>query len=122
MQLQRDPHHGKYVVKSYKPGELIINENVYSASVIVGKLELIDHWRPQSLKDLTAEDFNLILALHPQIVLIGTGPEQQFPDQAVLAPLINHQIGIEIMNTHAACRTFNVLMSEDRHVIAALFV
>jgi len=63
-----------------------------------------------------------VLALRPEVLLIGTGPRQVFPDRALLAPLHAARVGFEVMDTAAACRTYNVLVGEGREVAAALIV
>ena len=83
---------------------------------------IIEGWRPASVQDLTAADLEPVLGLAPEVVLLGTGAHQQFPDSAILRILYEQRIGVEIMDTSAACRTYNVLVSEGRSVAAALIV
>ena len=71
---------------------------------------------------LTESDFAQLLELRPEIVLLGTGATQRFPQPAVVAPLLNAQVGLEVMDTRAACRTYNILVAEGRSVTAALIV
>ena len=75
---------------------------------------------PAEAPELTAEAAALLLAKTPEIIIIGTGPTQVFPEAARLRPLLEARIGVEIMSTPAACRTYNVLMGEGRRVLAAI--
>ena len=77
---------------------------------------------PDSIGQLTERHITQLIAFKPEVILLGTGLEQTFPEPAVLAALYPARIGLEVMTTDAACRTFNVLVSEERSVLAALFV
>ena len=121
MELTEDKNRGIYHIKSYEAGKLVINGDVYQNSVIITADKIIA-WKPNTLSDLTAEHFKDIAELKPEIVILGTGPTHCFPEQKLLADLINQQIGIEIMCTRSACTTYNILMGEDRNAIAALLI
>lgn len=121
MIISQDHNHGEYEVHSYEPGQLKINDTVYNHSVIISPKELLD-WPPQQFKELQAQNFEVILALKPEVVLIGTGEHLSFPDQVLLSIFYKAEIGVEVMTTLAACRTFNVLMSESRNVVAGLLI
>ena len=74
------------------------------------------------MQDLAPADLVPVLELQPEVLLIGSGPRQKFPDRGTLAALYESRIGFEIMDTGAACRTYNVLVAEGRSVAAALIV
>lgn len=122
MQLSQDHNQGDYRIQSYQPGDISINTTHYTHSVIVSPQTLILDWPPQHIDDLQPEHWQPILALDPEIVLLGTGSTHRFLSAERLAPLIERQIGAEVMDTRAACRTFTVLASEERHVVAALLL
>lgn len=122
MQLMPDSNQGKYFIRSYRPGAITINENIYEHSVIVTPASPIISWRPQTFAELIAEDFITAIEQSPEIILIGSGSKQQFPQIFLLRLLIEHSIGYEIMNTAAACRTYNALSNEGRKVVAALLI
>lgn len=122
MRLNKDPHHGEFVINSYEVGIIIINKACYNHSLIVSSSKIIDNWSPQDITELKSEHITPILSMNPEVVILGTGSKLIFPDQAILAPLYNNNIGVEVMDTQAACRTFNVLMAEDRKAVAALCV
>jgi len=122
MLISEDKNTGKYVIRSYAAGIITVNDTSYSHSIILSPNELIDHWAPQNIKQLTPNDFEQIIQQNPEVVLIGTGEKQHFPAPIILSLLMEKNIGFEIMDTNAACRTFNLLASEDRRVIAALLI
>lgn len=111
-----------HVVRGYAPGLLRIGDREFTRSVIVSAQTLIDDWRPQRAADLTAADLAPALALQPGILLLGSGPRQVFPAPDLLAQLYAAGIGFEVMDTGAACRTYNVLVAEGREVAAALII
>ena len=84
--------------------------------------QLITDWTPQTFAELSSEHFNIIQQLRPDILLIGCGSTLQFPSPRMYGALINAGIGVEIMDTHAACRTYNALTAENRNVAAALVI
>lgn len=122
MEIVLDTSTSTYQIRSYEPGKIIINEDSYSQSVILTPQRLIHPWAPQSLKDLTTIHFNELLKLSPQVILFGSGPSLIFPSQELLTFLWQQKQGIEVMDTSAACRTFNVLAAEGRNVAAALLI
>jgi uncharacterized protein len=88
--------------------------------VIVSAGSLIENWRPRDIAGLTAQDLEQALALDPEVLLIGSGTRQVFPAPQLLAVLHRSRVGFEVMNTGAACRTYNVMLAEGRAVVAAL--
>lgn len=99
-----------------------IGETEYRQNVIVTPDAVATGWAPSGFAMLTAEDFASLLPYAPEIVLLGTGVVQRFPHPRLIAALTNARVGIEVMDTRAACRTFNILIAEDRRVVAALVV
>lgn len=122
MQLTLDPNQATYMIDAIKPGEIIINETSYTNSLILSTSILIDDWPIGNFNELTAEHFVPILKLQPKLVILGTGNTHQFLPAKLQAIFLEKHIGIETMNTHAACRTFNVCMSESREAVAALIL
>lgn len=91
-------------------------------SLILTGRQVITNWEPNQLPELTASHMEVVLSLDPELVLLGTGARQQFPALEVLTRFHRAQIGIEVMDTAAACRTFNILVAEGRQVAAALLM
>jgi uncharacterized protein len=111
-----------YAIRSYQAGQVTINDQAYTKSLVLAPKQLITDWPPQSADELTEADFNLLTELEPDLVLLGTGERQVFPPLSLYAPLLQQNIAVEVMNTGAACRTFNILAAEGRKVIAALMM
>lgn len=105
----------------YGSGYVEINKQRYTQSLVVLPDQISD-WPGGSFETLTAEDFASLITYHPEIVLIGTGDTQRFPHPRLTAPLTQVQIGLEVMNTQAACRTFNILSSEGRRSVALILL
>ena len=97
-----------------------IGETEYRQNLIVTPDAVVPGWAPAGFGALTEEDFAALLAHRPELVLLGTGRAQRFPHPRLLQALSGARIGVEAMDTRAACRTFNILVAEDRRVVAAL--
>lgn len=110
------------VVRGYGPGLIRIGERSFGRSVIVTPTTLVEDWRPAGIAQLLAEDLEPLLRLRPEVLLIGSGTRQVFPERATMAALYSAGLGFEVMDTGAACRTYNVLAAEGRDVAAALIV
>lgn len=106
----------------YGEGYLSINNQRYESSLVVSPEAVHDTWKVNGFDDLNAEHLQFLLSLKPEIVILGTGPTQRFLQPAQMRDFVTAQIGIEIMATPAACRTYNILMAEGRAVIAAVLL
>lgn len=122
MGLTRDDNTAQFQIQSFQPGRIQVNDVVYTSSIIVSSDRLIKNWRPQIISELTRDDLSIIIDLSPAILLLGTGGDLAFPDLDVYGDLINEGIGVEVMDTRAACRTFAALTAENRNVVAALII
>ena len=122
MPLTLDENSASYQIRAYQPGQIQVNDTIYEHSIIIAPYTLIDHWQPNNITELTKDHLETILSLKPAILLIGTGEKLSFPPIEIYGDLINHGIGVEVMDTRAACRTYNALTSEDRNVVAALLI
>jgi uncharacterized protein len=96
-----------------------IVDRPFTASIILARDKVIDDWGVSDVAAMTPEHAEPILALQPDVVLLGTGARQQFPSQEVLAAFLQRGIGVEVMNNAAAARTWDILASEGRNVVAA---
>ena len=134
MQVNLDIDLNSHSIRAYQPGEITITlpppENsetarpvgisTLSSSFIISPRHLIQDWPPISIEALLPEHLLPLIELQPEVVIIGTGQKLQFPESKVLAQFHNQQLGVEIMDTAAACRTYNILMMEGRFVVAGL--
>lgn len=122
MRLTLDSGAGTYRISEYGEGYVTINEERLTASVVVMPERLIRDWGPEAVPDLDTTHLQVVADLNPEVVLIGTGRFQTFPRSELLSPLLSNGVGFEIMDTTAACRTYNILMAEGRTVAAALLM
>lgn len=122
MKFQPDSTEGVNVITRHEPGRLWVGAQPYSASVLVPWSGAVLAWDAPSLDALTPGHFERCLEFNPELVIFGSGPRLQFVRPAVYRALIERRIGVETMDTAAACRTFNVLASEGRAVVAALLI
>lgn len=93
-----------------------------AGSVIVTRDVILEDWRPPDVDSLSIGDFAALVALGPEVVLLGTGERQRMPGPALYADFAARGIGLEVMDNRAACRTYNVLLGEFRDVALALML
>ena len=122
MKLQSDPQSNLNTITGYGNGFVEINAIAHSKAILLTPSGDPTPWPVVSFDQLDENHFSQMVALKPELVIIGTGNRQCFPKSALLKPLMQARIGYEIMNSQAACRTYNVLMSEGRQVLLALLL
>jgi uncharacterized protein len=122
MRFTQDSSSGTHLIRGYAAGELRIEDAVYRGAVIVSASTILSEPDIRDLNDLLALQPPRILALDPEIILLGTGQRQIFPAASFGAQFLRVGIGFEVMDTGAACRTFNVLVGEQRRVVALLLI
>lgn len=122
MKIHLDTGDGRHLIRGYRRGQVVIGATTYERSLIILPDRLITDWPPAHFGDLTETIFDEIAALDPEIVLLGTGTRLRFPPPRWLVTLSHAGVGTECMDTGAACRTYNLLMNEGRHVAAALLL
>lgn len=121
MQLDLQPFTGKNFIQSVGSGRIKINGAIFNTSVIVSAT-CLENWSLSSLENLSKQELENLLQYKPEIILIGTGRKSWFLPADLIAFIQQQGVGIETMTTEAACRTYNVLLNEDRNVLAALLV
>ena len=122
MELQSENHPSGYRVGSFVHNVVVIGEERYTASLIVTPEQVVRDWPPQHPDQLTIEDLGIILALEPELILVGTGNTLRFPDSVILKGVVRAGIGIDFMDSRAVCRTYNILAAEGRHVAAGIII
>jgi uncharacterized protein len=122
MRFTQDSSSAAHVIRTYDRGELHIDEVIYRASVIVSASTILTLPEIRGMDDLPTLETPRIFALDPELVLLGTGQRQIFPAASFRAQFLRAGVGFEVMDTGAACRTFNVLVAEQRRVVALLMV
>ena len=120
MDLTLHPGEGLYQIRAVSAEGIQVNNTVYSEALIVSAETLIDDWPVRTAEQFSEEILQPLLELKPDLLLIGTGSRHQFLDQKLSWLLLSAGIGVEVMTTAAACRTFNIVMSEGRNAVAAL--
>jgi uncharacterized protein len=120
MQITRDPGASPNAITAYEAGEIRMRDRVIRASMIASRATVIEDWRPPPVEKLAIDDFAALLALAPDVVILGTGTCQRMPPPELFAALADRGVGLEVMDTGAACRTYNLLLSEFREVAIAL--
>ena len=145
MQFTQELDVRSYVIRSYAPGQVMITEPITAEtmerepdkdvamgtslkrrtlihSAVITPHILIDDWGVHDIDTLRTQDLDAILALKPEVLLLGTGATLRWPNDEVLRSLQTVGLGLEVMNSAAACRTYNILMLEGRRVAAALII
>ena len=120
--LTRHTNDSGYVISAYKNRAIHLGDEVYTSPILLSAGELAENWTTKPLKELSTDDFSLAVEWTPEILIFGSGLSLTFPSFDIIRDLRAHRISLEVMDTAAAARTFNVLRSEGRHVVAALLV
>jgi len=120
MKFQPDTMPGVNAITRHDSGRVWVGAQPFEHSLLVPWRGEVQRWTPASFEELSALHFSELLALRPELVIFGSGARLRFVRPALLRPLIDARIGIETMDTAAACRTYNVLVHEGRLVLAAL--
>jgi len=122
MHFERDPAIEPNAITAIADGEVRLRNASFTASLIVTRDDVFGAWRPPPLDQLVIGDFEVILGRPPDVLLLGTGRTQRMPPPALFAAFAERRIGLEVMDNRAACRTYNVLLSEYRNVAVALLL
>ncbi|RTZ71556.1 MAG: hypothetical protein DSZ00_10215 [Gammaproteobacteria bacterium] len=122
MKFSADLIDSPYLITAYEAGRIRLGEETLEHNLLLMPERLREPWPVQAIGELTPEMLEQFIAHRPDVVLFGTGAQQQFPPPALFAPLMKAGIGHEVMSTAAACRTYNILMGEGRPVLAALIL
>lgn len=122
MKLHSDPQSSQNTITGYGIGFIEVNKTPFSNALIIQPDGEILIWEAEDYSQLTEKHFAMIGTLKPELVIIGTGKKQYFLSPTILQPLIRSKIGFEMMDSQAACRTYNILMGEGRKVLAAILL
>jgi uncharacterized protein len=121
MKLHASRASGVNTITGYGEGYVMVNGKRRDSSVVV-LADRVEQWAVRGFDQLSADDFTYLKNLNVEIVLLGTGPKQRFPHPRLTAALAQAGIGLEVMDVQAACRTYNILVAEERKVAAALLI
>lgn len=109
-------------IHSYHEDYLVINSLKYDCHCQLHRSGMVEPWQPDDIEHLKLTDFDQILECMPDVVILGTGQSLKFPANELRQQFLQRNIGLEVMDTGAACRTYNVLLSEGRNVAAAILL
>lgn len=121
MKLHLAGNQGQQIFTGYGAGYVAVNNVRYEKSVLVTPSSVAD-WPVRTFEGLAPADFGFIAAVKPEVVVVGTGSRQRFPGRELARALAGSGAGVEIMDSKAACRTYNILAAEGRNVVAAILL
>jgi len=110
----------QFFIRSVSAAGIRVDEKNFVRPFIISSQRVVPQWNVERVEDINEESLQAIFDLEPEVILIGTGDKQVFLPPATQVHFFRRNFGFEVMTTDAACRTFNVLASEGRHVVAAL--
>ncbi len=126
MKLHAAPQTSINTFSGYGEDYVAVNGNRYTKSMVVLPERILDDWEARSLDTLTVAHLEALLALDREVILLGTGQRLRFPPAQVMRPAMARfsaaGVGLEVMDVQAACRTYNILVAEERKVAAALLL
>lgn len=122
MQLTLDQPGHDYTLRSADGRSALVNDRRLESSFVLAPDRLIEHWPVGDAKSLEPAQLETLLALQPEVILLGTGERQVFPSAATMAACLSRGVGLEVMTNPAAARTFNVLAAEERRVVAGFIL
>jgi uncharacterized protein len=118
--MAKTDHGQGNLIRSYGSEGIQVGGSIYRGGLILTPRQIITDWGPVTVAALESRHILTLIDLYPEVIVLGTGPTQVFPDQSIFRLLVARRIGIEVMDTGAACRTYNILMAEARQVVAGL--
>ncbi len=111
-----------YRIDAYQNGLISVNGVAHTSSLIISPGKVITDWPPSAFVDLATQHIEQIIQLNPEIIILGTGQQLYFPAPELIERIFEFEIGFEVMDTGAACRCYNLLVSEKRNVAAGLIM
>ena len=122
MKFEPDQITNANVISAYTSDSVTVNGEIWRASLVLPSQGPVAPWAPRRVTELGASDFEALLLHGPELVIFGSGARLSFPSPECLRLLMERRVGFETMDTAAACRTYNVLVSEGRRVVAGLLL
>ena len=122
MQLNLEHPDHEFLLRGADGAIAVVNDRPLTRSFLLAPDRLVEDWPVTDVRALQPADLDAVLALDPEVILLGTGERQVFPGAAVMAAALGRGVGLEVMGNAAAARTFNVLAGEGRRVVAAFIL
>ena len=120
MEFTLEVPQNQFFIRSVSAAGIRVDQEIFVKPFIISGQRIVPQWDVESVDDINEESLQAIFDLEPEVILIGTGDSQIFLPPATQVHFFRRNFGFEVMTTDAACRTFNVLVAEGRHVVAAL--
>lgn len=120
MEFNLEVPQNQFFIRSVGAAGIRVGQELFNRPFIISGQRIVPHWNVESVDDINEENLQAVFELEPEVILIGTGNKQVFLPPAIQVHFFRRNFGFEVMSTDAACRTFNVLAAEGRHVAAAL--
>lgn len=120
MEFTLEVPQNQFFIRSVSAAGIRVGQEIFVSPFIISGQRIVPQWNVESVDDINEESLQAIFDLEPEVILIGTGDKQVFLPPATQVHFFRRNFGFEVMTTDAACRTFNVLAAEGRHVVAAL--
>lgn len=122
MNFSQDTDESRTAIHSYTNEFFVINQSKYNCHCQLHSSGLAIKWSPKNIKQLCFDDFKALIECQPEVIIFGSGDALKFPNNELRREFNNLNIGLEVMDSGAACRTYNVLLSEGRNVAAAILL
>ncbi|MDH5423950.1 MAG: Mth938-like domain-containing protein [Gammaproteobacteria bacterium] len=122
MNFSQDTDESGTQIHSYTDDYFVINQSKYDNHSQIHHSGFVQPWLPGKISQLSLDDFKALLSFKPDVIILGTGNKLKFPNNELRRELSRLNIGLEVMDTGAACRTYNILLSEGRNVAAAILL
>jgi uncharacterized protein len=122
MKFSLDQIDGNLLISGYGPGEVLVGGQRHVTSLLITPDGVRPDWGPATVADIDGRHLAGVLEYRPELLILGTGERQEFPAARLFVDLMDAGVGYEIMDTAAACRTYNILLGEGRRVVAALLL
>ncbi|MBE9568074.1 MAG: Mth938-like domain-containing protein [Proteobacteria bacterium] len=122
MKFAQDSQDDGYVITAYDSDSIAINGKTFRQSLIIAPTRLHQDWEADTIGQLQQPHIDTVLSFEPELIIIGTGNKLVFPAVEIYSEIIRRGIGVDFMDTGAACRTYNILMSEGRNVVAGIII
>lgn len=120
MEFNLEVPQNQFFIRSISEKGIRVHDAFYNNPFIISGQRIVPEWDVKSIEDINEENLQVIFDLQPEVILLGTGETQLFLPPTIQVHFFRRNLGFEVMTTDAACRTFNVLAAEGRHVVAAL--
>ncbi|MGB0134772.1 Mth938-like domain-containing protein [Dokdonella sp.] len=122
MQLIHDKAEGYFFIRAVRPDAVVVIDRELRTSFALAPDQVVENWPVTDIDSLDEDAIRALLPIEPEVVILGTGERQQFPDRTLLLPIMRKGIGVEVMDNAAAARTYNLLAAEGRRVVAAFIL